>query len=287
MSIYRRLRRHGVSGSLRLVPLNIAYYTPPKVKQHWKNYAGRWASTVYDYFWQLSSPGERAAIRRFIDSSPGHEQERRAIVKSLSNIHRWVECAHLQEEILEVITQILEFPADQEGVVVEAGSFKGGSAAKYSWACALRNRRLIVFDSFEGLPDDDVPDGRTIWGESARFHKGEYAGQLDVVRNNIRNYGRLEVCEFVKGWFDDTMPGFDKPIIVAYIDVDLAASTRTCLKYLYPRLVKGGVIFSQDGHLQPVVDVLKDDEFWENEVGAKRPRMVGVGSRKLVEIWKD
>jgi len=59
------------------------------------------------------------------------------------------------------------------------------------------------------------------------------------------------------------MPTFDQSVIVAYIDVDLANSTRTCLKYLFPRLVRGGVIFSQDGHLPLVIDVMADANFWQ------------------------
>jgi O-methyltransferase len=83
------------------------------------------------------------------------------------------------------------------------------------------------------------------------------------------------------------MPAFQRPIAVGYVDVDLASSTRTCMKFLYPLLVPGGVIFSQDGHLPLVLAVLDDDKFWLDEVGVKRPRMVGLGSRKLVQIWKD
>src|SRR5207248_11581646 len=126
--------------------------------------------------------------------------------------------------MLQVTTRILDFPADTDGAVVEAGTWQGASAAKFSWACAYRDRRLIIFDSFEGLPDNDEPHDRSIFGEKARFRKGGYRGSLDLVRENIRKYGRLETCEFVKGWFEDTMPSFGKPIIVAYVDVDLANS---------------------------------------------------------------
>jgi len=287
VSLFVRLRRHGLFGILRLIPVNVAYYTPKAIKQYLKQLFGR-IPLVYDYFWQRSNPSERIAIQRFIKAAAcGKEREHRAIVKAISETQKWVECGHTQEEMLEVIVQILNFSADTDGVIVEAGSFKGGSAAKFSWACAYRNRRLIIFDSFEGLPDNDEPHDRTIFGETASFKKGAYEGSLDIVRHNIRKYGRLEVCEFVKGWFEDTMPAFDKPIMAGYVDVDLASSTRTCMKYLFPRLIRGGVIFSQDGHLPLVINVLDDDDFWQNEVGVKRPRMVGLGTRKLVQIWKD
>ncbi len=49
------------------------------------------------------------------------------------------------------------------------------------------------------------------------------------------------------------MPCFEQPVLGAYIDVDLASSTIACLKYLYPRLVPGGVIVSQDGDFPLVI----------------------------------
>src|SRR6185437_13280081 len=190
-------------------------------------------------------------------------------------------------KMLLVISSILALPAGREGVVVEAGSFLGGSAAKFSQACAMRRRKLVVFDSFEGIPENNEAHDRNIFGGLAKFDKGDWAGSIDLVQKNIRTYGRIEVCEFVKGWFEDTMPNFKRPIEVAYIDVDLASSTRTCLKYLFPLLRPGGIIYSQDGHLPLVIDVLKDERFWNVDVGVKKPRMDGLGSKKIVTIYRD
>ena len=107
---------------------------------------------------------------------------------------------------------------------------------------------------------------------------------MDEVRDNVRRFGEPSICEFVKGWFEDTMPGFNRPITTAYIDVDLANSTRTCLKYLYPLLVPGGTLYSQDGHLPLVIDVVNDVGFWENEVGCPRPAIEGLGRQRLIKI---
>jgi O-methyltransferase len=294
ISFFEKLQRHGLVGIPRLIPINIRYYLDTSVKRYFKYSLGRYAPGLYDYFWQLGNPGERAAIQRFIETAPsGTTRERKAIAHAMREVHKWVDCQHLQEEMLEVITRILNFPRHTGGVVVEAGTFKGGSAAKISHACAVRDRRLIIFDSFQGIPDNDEPHNLTIFGDvigsesSPGFARGVYQAPLAIVKDNIQKYGKIEVCEFVKGWFEDTMPNFVKPIIVAYIDVDLASSTRTCIKFLFPRLVPGGIIFSQDGHLPLVIKVLDDDEFWRTEVGIERPRMVGLGSSKLVQIWKD
>ena len=145
---------------------------------------------------------------------------------------------------------------------VEAGCFKGGSTAKLSIAAKLSQRRLFVFDSFEGLPQNTEQHRPTIFGEVPDFSQGRYRGALEEVQQNILKFGDADVCMYLKGWFEQTMPQFAQPIVAAYIDVDLVSSTRTCLKYLYPLLQPGGCLFSQDAHLPLIIALLEDSEFW-------------------------
>jgi len=70
------------------------------------------------------------------------------------------------------------------------------------------------------------------------------------------------------------------------LDVDLASSTRTCLKYLYPQIVLGGILFSEDGDFPLVIEVFNNDEFWQKEVGYKKPYIEGLGKSKLIKIVK-
>ena len=199
-----------------------------------------------------------------------------------------VESLHTQDEMLNMITAILSLPPESKGVVVEAGCFKGGSTVKFSLAADIVRRELVVFDSFEGIPENLEPHGKDIFGwNKGMFKKGDYCGTLEEVRSNIARFGKIERCRFIKGWFDDTMPDFKGPISAIYIDVDLASSTRTCLKYLFPLLEKGGILYSQDGHLPLVVDVFSDDDFWLKEVGCKKPLIQGLGRRRLIKIIKE
>jgi O-methyltransferase len=197
-----------------------------------------------------------------------------------------VECPHTQQEVLSYAQAILSIPRDVEGVVVEAGCFKGGSTAKFSRAAELAGRELIVFDSFQGIPANEEPHKETIFGQRARFEEGSYCGPLDEVQKNVTKYGKIECCRFIQGWFDETMPHFHESVAAAYVDVDLASSTRTCLKYLFPLLRPGGELFSQDGHLPLVIDVIDDDAFWEKEVGCPKPQIIGLNTSKLVRILK-
>jgi O-methyltransferase len=208
------------------------------------------------------------------------------ILWGIERITLAVDCPHTNAQILPFIMEILSLPKDVEGCIVEAGCYKGGSTAKFSMAAKLAGRPLVVFDSFEGIPPNDEKHGRTIFGTNATFPQGDWRGSLDEVKETIRKFGELECCEFVEGWFQDTMPLFRRRIAAIYLDVDLAESTRTCLKYLHPQLVPGGVIYSQDGHLPLVLAVFNDPAFWREELQTEMAEIDGFGTSQLISLRK-
>lgn len=232
-------------------------------------------------------PEDRQAVRDFLaDTRIPVSLDRWALLRKLYRVSIDVNCPHTQAEILAYVTAILTTSSAVPGCFVEAGCFKGGSTAKFSLAAYHAGRDLVVFDSFEGIPENDEAHRINIFGGPASFRRGDYCGALDEVKANVARYGRLDVCRFVQGWFDDTMPSFEEPIAGIYLDCDLVSSTRTCLKHLYPLLQPGGVLFSQDGHLPLVLELLADDTFWQDELGVPRPHIEGLGEKKLVRIVK-
>lgn len=212
--------------------------------------------------------------------------KRLMVIKQFYLISYKVDCIHTQSEILEYVTSILEMPPTIKGYFVEAGCYKGGSTSKFSIAAALSNRKLVVFDSFKGIPDHDESHDKNIFGTEAKFDPGSYLGSFEEVKKNIAKFGNLEVCTLIKGWFEDTMSIFHEPLAGVYLDCDLASSTRTCLKYLYPLLEKGGLLFSQDGHLPLVIEVFQNDDFWHKEIGCQKPFIHGLGKKRLIKIIK-
>ncbi|MBC2581086.1 TylF/MycF/NovP-related O-methyltransferase [Clostridium sp. DJ247] len=214
-------------------------------------------------------------------------KEKMDIIKKIYRISYKVDCPHTNEEILSYIKTIILLPEEVKGCVIEAGCYKGGSTSKFSLAAKIAGKEFVVFDSFQGIPEHFEPHTTNIYGKPVTFSKGEYCGTLDEVKANIAKYGHPEVCKFVKGWFQDTLPHFKEPIAAMYIDVDLAASVKSCLKYLYPLLAEGGVLYCQDGHLPLVIEVFDDDSFWINEVGYPKPYIEGLGHKKLIKIVKN
>lgn len=216
-----------------------------------------------------------------------------SLLKKISFINKLFEITysvkgyHNQFEVLPVIKKILLTPKEIKGCVVEAGAYNGCSTAKFSIAAEMTGRKLVVFDSFKGLPENQFEKtDKYYYGIKLSFSKGNYSGSLNKVKNNIKKFGKINACSFRQGWFNETMPEFSEPVIAVFLDVDLASSTKTCLKYLYPLLVPGGIIVSQDGHIPSVRKVFEDKKFWEKEVGCKKPVIHGKKSETLIKIIK-
>lgn len=176
-------------------------------------------------------------------------------------------------------TEIFNVSPDVRGDVIECGCWKGASTASLSLVCRLVGRKLLVCDSFEGLPEDDAQATHqyphlNIYGF---YQKGMYAGRLDEVKANIARCGDLSVCEFVPGFFSDTLGKLTDPIAFAFLDVDLATSMRDCLKYIWPLMVQGGAVYTDDSCDMEVVRVWFDEDWWQKEVGESAPGYVGSG----------
>lgn len=188
--------------------------------------------------------------------------------------------------MIAITRQILELGPAVAGVIVEAGSFHGGSTAKLSLVAALCGRSFDVFDSFAGMPENNEEHGKSIYGREHHFPKGSHAVPFEEVKNNVARYGDASRTHFHKGFFSDTMPGFKEPVAAACVNVDLVQSTRDCFHYLYPLLSPGGIIISQDAHFPWIIELFDDPAFWEKEVGIKKPPMNGLGTLKFVTVRK-
>lgn len=226
---------------------------------------------------------DRRALLKFL-SAPFPDEvgpiERLELLRRMYRVTQNVRGYHAEQEMLEVACAILR---RRRPHVVEAGCAYGSSTCKLSLFAARTGGRLTVLDSFRGIPVNDEVH-RNLDGRTVRFRTGAFRGRLATVRRNVLSHGEASVCTFVKGDFADTAGGVPGPIDVLVLDVDLLRSTRDCLAGLYAKVVPGGDVFSQDGHLLAVVGLLKDPGFWR-ELGVPPPAIEGLGSRKFLH-WK-
>jgi hypothetical protein len=127
---------------------------------------------------------------------------------------------------------------------LEFGVWRGASIARMAQHFRHRAARFYGFDSFQGLPERWDPNN-----EVGQFSTG---GALPNIADDR--------VSFVKGWFQDTVPGFlgshaiSGPVLVHY-DADLYSSTLFLLTALSQYFPEYYFIF---------------DEFFPDEVNALR-----------------
>jgi O-methyltransferase len=246
----------------------------------------------YTYLKLYYSPKDIPAIAGFLF----HETktvtsfiERWKLILAFYKISYYVDCPHTEHELVIIARAILNIAPGVKGAIVEAGAFHGGSTAKLSLVARLADRKLEVFDSFAGMPENDEEGGKSIYGRAHKFPKGSHAVGVAEVRGNVEKYGDIACTVFHKGFFSDTLPHFaaaHPPVAAVCMNVDLAQSTRDCLHYLYPLTQPGGVIFSQDAHFPWIIELFRNDAFWRKQVGIAKPEIDGLGKLKFVAIWR-
>lgn len=138
----------------------------------------------------------------------------------------------------------LEGIRDIPGDIVECGVSIGHGTLAF----LLLNEYLGVermyfgFDSFEGFPEAQVQDGKTpIDGP------GYYSSPPEVVLKVLRD-GKIPeekisgLVHLKKGYFEETLPGYDGKIALLHLDCDLHDSYKASLEMLYDKVHSGGVI---------------------------------------------
>lgn len=170
---------------------------------------------------------------------------------------------------LVMTLKILETPPDVPGNIVECGTWKGGCATNLSLVCKIVGRKLLIYDSFEGLPEDR---------EAKHYEKGDYCGTLEEVKKNISRYGEIESCEFIKGWFEETLPHLNSPVLLAFLDVDIEASLDTCVRYIWPNLVDKGYIFIDEVVGTDYCALFYSEKYWKKYFNRTPPGLIGAGT---------
>jgi O-methyltransferase len=144
------------------------------------------------------------------------------------------------------------------GAFVECGTWKGGCVAvmAYNAKKAKSNRKIWLFDSFEGLPEPTKNDGQGAW----KFANKKKSGSLKSIKKNVasikdvtRIFSELGIDRKTviirKGWFQYTLPQAKKEIgqiSVLRLDGDWYESTKICLENLYDKVISKGFIIIDD-----------------------------------------
>jgi hypothetical protein len=146
-----------------------------------------------------------------------------------------------------------------EGLVIEAGTARGGSAIVMA-AAKAPERPMKVYDVFGMIPPPSEQDGEDVHDRYAKITSGEargpggetYYGYRDDLYAEVQeSFARLGVptgernVELIKGLFEDTID-LHEPVAFAHLDGDWYESTMTCLTRIAPLVVPGGRIVFDD-----------------------------------------
>lgn len=185
---------------------------------------------------------------------------------------------------LLMIEEIFRILPNIKGDIVECGCYNGASTISLSIACALTKRKLFVCDSFEGLPvpnEDEKYDVSV--NDFLKYHqweKGQFAsnGGVDGVKKMVARYGNINVCEFVKGYFCDSLKTIHTDsVVMIFEDADLASSVKDCLLYLWPKLQETCKFYCHEPWSINVVALFYDKTFWESKFSSEPPGFFGSG----------
>lgn len=144
---------------------------------------------------------------------------------------------------------------DLPGDIVELGVFKGSGVATFSKFldiyCPNSNKKVIGFDIFDPGNSSDIlnKDGKFDKGNMNVVYSKVPESELSL-ENVTKRLDNMEIHKkyiLVKGDVEETLPKFleENPgfrISLLYIDVDLDRPTYNGLKYLWDRILPGGVV---------------------------------------------
>lgn len=163
------------------------------------------------------------------------------------------------------------------GEIVECGVFKGMSfirLATFRKILDQEGKKLIGFDIFGRFPETNFdPDKkpRREFIHDAGIHsisRGELAHVL-------KRKGLNSKVELVKGDIVKSIPAFlkkNKNLKISFLnlDTDIYEPSIVILKYLYPRIVKGGVLLLDDYSIFPGETRAVDEYFKDKKVKIHR-----------------
>lgn len=142
----------------------------------------------------------------------------------------------------EYMAELLEEDHVQ-GAAAELGVFRGDFSALINQR--FSDRKLYLFDTFEGFRREEIKKETEMGrcdGMFVQFHTDTSVKQL------TDNLPFPEQCEICKGFFPEsvTEAATGESYAFVSIDVDFEDSIYEGLKFFYPRLNEGGVIFLHD-----------------------------------------
>ena len=154
---------------------------------------------------------------------------------------------------------------------VQVGCFKGLSATRLSLVGDILDKKLRVYDTFEGLPGNTSVYEAVDGGVNYEFMSGSYMGSQEEVRENIGKFGASHLVSLIKGDVRDTLPDEAiERISFAFLDVDLVESYESCFRGLAKNIEHGTILAIHEACYLPIRELVENGSFWKS-IGCEAP----------------
>ncbi len=151
----------------------------------------------------------------------------------------------IDEKELTIILRELEYTL-KDGVigdVVEFGCYVGTTSVPVGNRLMDTDKKLFVYDSFEGLPDKSTEDESPA---GLQFKTGELLASKAQLIRNFKQAG-VPLPIMTKGWFSEIDPSrIPDKICFAYLDGDYYHSVLDPLKLIWHKLTPGAIVVVDD-----------------------------------------
>ena len=170
--------------------------------------------------------------------------------------------------------ELFKMTANTFGSIVECGVFKGVSLTRFAMFRSLfgpeEAKKIIGFDVFGEFPETKF-DGDIQPREKFIDAAGACGIDSEVLMDVLEKKGCSANIELVAGDICKTVPEYleknpDLKISLLHLDVDIYEPSKTVMDYLFPRLVKGGILIIDDyerfpGETKAVDDALMNSGY--------------------------
>ena len=174
-------------------------------------------------------------------------------------------------ERLENLRRALKATQDLPGDMAELGVYRGGSAKVIAATCPAKI--LHLFDTFTGLPYSE-----TVERDPERYvRKGMFSACSEA---EVRMYLGIGRHVYHPGLFPASAEGFqdsDTSFSFVHVDCDLYDGARDAIRFFWPRMVHGGIMFFDDYNCKFTgVTEAVDEVFHESRIMKQTEPSTGV-----------
>ncbi len=150
--------------------------------------------------------------------------------------------------------ELYKMTSSIRGAIVECGIFKGASLSRFAIFREIfgdtLSKKIIGFDTFDKFPETEFTPDKKMRNKFIKKSGNQSISKNQMLK--ILKYRGLEKkIELVQGDITKTIPKYvkDHPelkLSLLNLDTDVYEPAVTILKYLYPKITKGGILILDD-----------------------------------------